>query len=105
MLMKDSEKPRYKYFSKTRDLATNNCSERCITFRKEDVQRAFIDIDEQLKQLTKSYDDISKVRRFIIIQEIRNRLYELCCMCLYGLDTRKFASHKPGSQTPLNSEC
>src|SRR5215218_8960292 len=105
MSMKNSEKLRHEYFSKTGDLATNNCLERRANFRKEGIQHAFVDIDEQLKQLVKSYDEISKVRRFIIIQEIRNRLYELCSVCLYELDTNKFASHEPGSQTPLNSEC
>jgi hypothetical protein len=102
---KNSEKMQHKYFSKTRDLSTNNCSKRRAKFRKEDLQCAFVDIDEQLKQLNNSYDDISKVRRFITIQEIRNRLYEVCSVYLYRLDTRKFASHEPGSQTPLNSEC
>jgi hypothetical protein len=74
-------------------------------FRNKDIELAFVDVDEQLAQLAKNYDNISKVRRLITIQQIRNRLFELCNLCVYGMNIRDFASHEPGDKTPVNSEC
>jgi|SRR5215216_3927412 len=102
--MKSSQTPPKKFFIENGYLATKKAKEGLIDFRKEEIHLAFADIDEQLAQLAKS-DNISKVRRLITIQEIRNRLFELCSKCLYNLNVREFASHEPGSQTPLNGGC
>ena len=70
--------------------------------KKKDIQLAFIDVDEQLAQLARDYDSISKVRRLITIQEIRNRLFELCNLCVHNMNIREFVSHEPGDETPQN---
>jgi hypothetical protein len=73
-------------------------------FGKKDLELTFVEVDDQLAELATSYDTISKVRRLITIQQIRSRLFELCNLCVHGLDIRAYASHKPGDKTPLNSE-
>jgi hypothetical protein len=95
---------RYKHSTESGYLATNKNLEALPSFRKEDIHLTFIDVDNQLKHLAEN-DNISKVRRFITIQEIRNRLFELCNLCIHGMDIHAFASHEPGDKTPLNSEC
>jgi hypothetical protein len=74
-------------------------------FRKKNIELEFVEVDTQLKQLANNFDNMSKVRRLITIQQIRNRLFELGNVCVHRMDVRKFASHEPDDKTPLNSEC
>jgi hypothetical protein len=74
-------------------------------FSKKNIELAFVEVDTQLKQLANNFDNMSKVRRLITIQQITNRLFELGNVCVHRMDVRKFASHEPGDKTPLNSEC
>lgn len=85
-------------------LAKKKNSEPVHDFRNKDIHLVFVYVDEQLAELARNYDNISKVRRLITIQQIRNRLFELCNLCVYGMNIRDFASHEPGDKTPLNSE-
>lgn len=94
----------YKHTAKNEGFAKNKNQEALHNFRKEDIHLAFVDADEQLAQLAQNIDELSNVRRFITIQEIRQRLHWLCNLWLYQSDTRTFASHEPGDLTPLNSE-
>ena len=95
---------RYKHSSESGYLATNKSLETVPNFRKNDIELAFVDIDEQLKQL--AFDDnISRVRQITITQQVRNRLFELYNEWLYDLNVHEFASHEPGDKTPLNSRC
>jgi hypothetical protein len=94
----------FKRYSKTGYLAKNRNPGPVFDFSKQNIELVFVDVDEQLAQLAKNYDNISKVRRLITIQEIRNRLFELYNLCLHGMDIRGFASHEPGDKTPVNSE-
>jgi|SRR5215216_3756757 len=74
-------------------------------FSKKNIELAFVEVDDQLKQLANNFDNMSKVRRLITIQQIRNRLFELGNLCVHDMDVREFASHESGDKTPLNSEC
>jgi hypothetical protein len=94
----------YKHIARTEGLAKNKKLEAVPDFRKQNIHLAFADMDEQLKQLAFG-GNISHVRRITTIHQIRNRLFELCNQCLYGLDVREFASHEPDDKTPLNSRC
>jgi hypothetical protein len=87
----------------SKNLAKNNRIESFNDFRKNDIELAFVDVDEQLKQLAFNDEYMSRVRRIAIIQQIRNRLFELYNEWLYGLNVREFASHEPGDKTPLNN--
>ena len=91
---------RYNIIAKTEELAKKNNSEAVHDFRKKGIELPFVDVDEQLAQLAENYDNISRVRRLITIQQIRNRLFELCNLCVYGMNVREFASHEPGDRTP-----
>jgi hypothetical protein len=85
-------------------LAKKNKIEGSDDFSKKNIKLAFADVDEQLKQLAQD-DSMSKVRRFITIQEIRNRIFEVGSLYVHHMDVRKFASHEPADKTPVNSEC
>ena len=99
---------RYKHIAESESIAKKKRLEAVPNFRKKDIELAFVDIDQQSKQLAEQYGSISKVRAIITIQEIRNRLFEdIYNRGLYnGFDVRAFASHEPGEKTPLNfKEC
>src|SRR5215217_6734470 len=74
-------------------------------FSKKNIELAFVEVDTQLKQLANNFDNMSKVRRLITIQQVRNRLFELGGVCVHRMDVRGFASHDHDDLTPLNSEC
>jgi uncharacterized Fe-S radical SAM superfamily protein PflX len=103
--MENSETLPFIVSTENGDLSKNKNVETLPDFQKDKIQEAFVDVDCQLKQLAQNYDNLSKVRRLITIQEIRNRLFEVCNLCVHDMDVRRFASHGPGDKTPLNSEC
>jgi hypothetical protein len=104
--MEDTKNQLFKHYSKNEGLAKNKNLETVANFRRKDIERAFADVDDQLKQLAEQHrqGNISKTKHLIIVQEIRNRLFELCSLAIHNMDVRRFASHEPGSKTPLNSE-
>ena len=95
----------YKHTAETGSLATNKKQETLHNFSKKDIPLDFVALDQDLSDLANNYDKISKVRFLIIVQQIRNKLFELCNLRVYDMDIRQFASHEPGDRTPLNSEC
>jgi hypothetical protein len=103
--MKNSENLPFIVSTKNGDLATNKSIEALPDFQKNKIQETFVDIDAQLKEIAELHrqGNISKTRHFIIIQQIRNRLFELYNLGIHDLDVRRFASHEPGDKTPLNS--
>jgi hypothetical protein len=70
--------------------------------RKNKIELAFIDVESQLKQLGQ-IQDLKQAGWFVY--NIRNHLSELYNKYIYYFDVRNFASHEPGDNTPLNSEC
>ena len=97
----------YKHTAENEGLAKKKKQETLHNFRNEDIHLAFVDADQQLKQLAQRHleGNISKTRHFITVQEIRDQLFQLCNLVLYGLNVRDFCSHEPGDKTPLNSRC
>jgi|SRR5918996_3407174 hypothetical protein len=109
--MKRSSKLDYKDIStKTRDFSPKKESfESPVTtttsnnFQKtrNNIALVFVDVDQRLRELAEVHrqGNISKVRHFILLQEIRNSLFELCNLCLYNLDIHEFAIDKKPTAT------